>query len=109
MRARSLVRGHLLEDRTADDGVCELERVLLAEQIGPNKGAGGRHCRARVDAGECGGEGQLRAIAENGRRTQQIGRLDLETSEARRDAMRDCSWTELEDVRRMLGGRCETL
>src|SRR5207249_352917 len=82
---------------------------LLAEQIGPNKGAGGRQRRARIGSGECGGERQLRAITEDGRRTQQIGRLGRETSEARRDAIRDCTWTEPEDLRRVLGGRCETL
>ena len=45
MSTSALVGAHVLEDRGPDDRVGELERVLVAQEIGSDKGAGRRHGR----------------------------------------------------------------
>ena len=105
MRTRPLHTIHLLEDGAAHHGVSELERVLVAEEIGSNKRARRGHGRRSIDSCERCGERERRPIAQDRRRTQQIGGFGRKTRQARRHAVGHRRWAELEEAWRGFCGR----
>ena len=74
-----------------------------------NERAGGRQRRARLDPGQRGGERELSAITEDRRRTQEPVASPGRRARRVEIAIRDCLWTELEHVRRLLCGRRDPL
>ena len=75
MSMRTCGRAERFEHRGPHHGVGELEWVLVAEEVSPNQRAGRRQRRRGIGPGDCGGESEVGAIAEDRRRTWRIGRF----------------------------------
>jgi hypothetical protein len=109
VRGPSLDHIQRLVDGAADDGVEELQRILAAEEVEPDEGGGSRTKLTCFHAGERRRVAQLDPVAQDRGRAEQGQRLRPQPSEAKPDHPGNALRTDLQQTRRVLGGRAGSL
>jgi hypothetical protein len=109
MRGASFDHVECLVDSGTDDGMEELERILTAEEVEPDKCGDGRTELAFVDAGESGCVAQLDSVAEHRGRAEEVECLRPQTDEAKADDAGDALRSDLQQPLRVLGGGTDSV